>query len=93
MWASMNEKRYSMGPEDLNEFGQYLNGLQGFESYTFELEDPRGRMVDKKLEEVLAAYTAFLTSKQLRIRIRITCCDYKTDMIHQTDKVISRVPV
>ena len=89
----MNEKRYSVGPEDLNEFGQYLNSLQGYENYAFELEDSRGRMVDKKHNEVLAAYTAYLNSKQLRFRIRITCCDYKTDMIHQTDKVISRVPV
>ena len=74
------EKKSVLGPDGLNEFGQYLSGLHGFENYSFEIEDPRGRMVDK----------AFLGTNQQRFRIRITCLDYVAGMMHQTDKVISR---
>jgi hypothetical protein len=84
------EKKSVLGPDGLNEFGQYLSGLHGFENYSFEIEDPRGRMVDKSLDEVLTAYKAFLGTNQQRFRIRITCLDYVAGMMHQTDKVISR---
>ena len=84
------EKKSVAGPDDLNEYGQYLADLRDFNNYSFEIEDSQGRMADKSLDEVLMAYKAFLGSKQERFRVRITCLDYTAGMIHQTDRVISR---
>ena len=86
------EKKSMIGPDGLNEFGQYLTDLRGLGNYTFEIEDPRGRFVDTSLDEVLTVYKAFLGSKQERFRVRITCLDYAAGMIHQNDRVISRKP-
>jgi hypothetical protein len=77
------EKKKTVGVEELIEFGEYLNECHGTDR-TFEMVDASRHMKTYSLDDVIATFQAFINKKTESFKVRITFDEGRPGMMCKT---------